>query len=299
MELTKLKGNTWIIAGPVNIGIYVKENEAVLIDSGNDASAARKILRLLEAQNWKLRWIVNTHSHADHIGGNAFLQKRTGCEIAASVLEAPFIAHPELEPMLLWSGNAPAGLRNKFLQAEPSVITRNFDDGETLDAFGLQAMALSGHMPGQIGVRTPDDILFTADAMLAERILEKYGIPFVAHYEAAIATLAALCKMEAALFVPSHGEPAKNIKKLADANRACLSALRDDLLDICATAPTTRDDALKTLINRRGLSMNLEQYALIFSTISSVLTSLIDSGEIECDFSTGTLLLSKIKKNDA
>lgn len=296
MELTHIKGNTWLIAGPVNIGIYVKDGEAVLIDSGNDESAGRKILRLIESQSWTLRWIVNTHSHADHIGGNAFIQKRTSCAIAAPSLETPFIDYPELEPAFLWSGNAVKGLRNKFLQAEPSHVSKRFDDGDELEEFGLKAVGLPGHMFGQIGVQTPDGVLFTADCMLAERILEKYGVPFVADYNAALATLDKIAGMDKQLFIPSHGEPTEDIQNLAEANRACLVTLCGDLLDICGAAPISRDGVLAELAKRRGLTMNIGQYALLFSTISSILASLIDAGELVCDFSSGTMLLHKAEQ---
>ena len=83
LELRNIKGHTWAAEGPVNIGLYERDGQAVLIDSGNDSSSGRKILRLAEEKGWKIRLIINTHFHADHVGGNAFIQKRTGCAIAA------------------------------------------------------------------------------------------------------------------------------------------------------------------------------------------------------------------------
>ena len=72
MEITNIKGGTYAILSPANVGLYVKNGAAMLIDSGSDPSAGRKILRLAEAEGWDIKLIVNTHFHADHIGGNAF-----------------------------------------------------------------------------------------------------------------------------------------------------------------------------------------------------------------------------------
>ncbi|MCE5201695.1 MAG: MBL fold metallo-hydrolase [Synergistaceae bacterium] len=292
MELVNLKGGTWAVPGPVNIGVYVKENGAVLIDSGNSPDAGRKILRLIEANGWNLRWIINTHFHADHVGGNAFIQKRTDCGIAASPKEAFFIDFPETEPQELWSGAAPKQLCNKFLQAEKSNVTRLFAPGDELEGFGLAAVDLAGHAHGQIGVRTPDNVLFIADSAISEKILEKYSIPFVADFERAMATFDNLEKMAAEIFVPSHGDICSDIKPMVKANRSCLEKLRNEIAEIC-TEPKTRDDILASLSIRHGINMNLAQYVLIYSTAAAIITPLIDSGELNMSFDAGTLYLKK------
>jgi glyoxylase-like metal-dependent hydrolase (beta-lactamase superfamily II) len=79
MELKHIAGDTHYIPAPTNIGLYVRDQSVTLIDSGNDRDAGRKILKHIESKGWTLERIVNTHSNADHIGGNALLQRRTGC----------------------------------------------------------------------------------------------------------------------------------------------------------------------------------------------------------------------------
>ncbi len=292
MELVNLKGNTWTIPGPVNIGVYVKGNDAVLIDSGNDSSAGRKVLRLIEGKNWNIKWIINTHFHADHIGGNAFIQKRTNCCIAASPKEAPFIDFPQMEPELLWSGTAPKMLCNKFLQAEQSTVTKIVTDGDKIEGFGLEIVDLPGHAHGQIGINTPDDILFIADSVIAEHILNKYGIPFVADYMHTILTFDKLEKMEADFFVPSHGNICSDIKSMVRVNRKCLESLKDEILDICAKT-RSRDEIVAALALRHGITMNLPQYVLTHSTVSAITTPLIDSGELIPSYDSGLLELSR------
>ena len=48
-------------------------------DSGNDKDAGKKVLKVLAGKGWRPEMILNTHSHADHIGGNRVIQERTGC----------------------------------------------------------------------------------------------------------------------------------------------------------------------------------------------------------------------------
>ena len=68
-ELIQAAQNTYYIDCPAKIGIYrISETDVVLIDSGNDKEAGKKVLRHLNANGWTLRAIFNTHSNADHIG---------------------------------------------------------------------------------------------------------------------------------------------------------------------------------------------------------------------------------------
>jgi len=121
LNLQKIASNTYLIPAPANIGVYVQDEQAILIDSGNDKEAGRQILKLLNEKNWKVKLIINTHSNADHIGGNAFIQNKTECLIAATRIEAAFIQDPILEPSFLYGGFPNARLTNKFLMAHPST----------------------------------------------------------------------------------------------------------------------------------------------------------------------------------
>ncbi|MDR2136737.1 MAG: MBL fold metallo-hydrolase [Synergistaceae bacterium] len=86
MELKQLGERTWYIPGRVNVGYYEENGQGYLIDTGLDDEQGRKLLKLLneERQGVPLRAIVNTHSNADHIGANALVQKRTGCQVWAT-----------------------------------------------------------------------------------------------------------------------------------------------------------------------------------------------------------------------
>ena len=123
LTVRHLRGNSYCIPAPANIGLYVHDGAAVLIDSGNDKEAGRQIAKLLNDRGWELRLIVNTHSNADHIGGNAFLQGKTGCRIAATAVESAFIENPFLEPAFLFGGFPFGDLKTKFLMARPSRVT--------------------------------------------------------------------------------------------------------------------------------------------------------------------------------
>ena len=81
-ELVPITERCWYIESPAKIGLVRLDEEHVcLIDSGNDKDAGRKIRQHLDRNGWKLTAIYNTHSNADHIGGNQYLQRQTGCKM--------------------------------------------------------------------------------------------------------------------------------------------------------------------------------------------------------------------------
>ena len=87
-ERIALGKNSFVVQSPTTVGLYRDGDRALLIDSGNDISAGRRLLKMLDEMGLRLKAVVTTHHHADHIGGNAVLQQRTGCEILGVVLNS-------------------------------------------------------------------------------------------------------------------------------------------------------------------------------------------------------------------
>ncbi len=48
-----------------------------------DPAVAQPVLDVLAQRNWRLTFILNTHHHADHVGGNLELKQKTSCTIIA------------------------------------------------------------------------------------------------------------------------------------------------------------------------------------------------------------------------
>ena len=91
MTLERIAGPAHYISGRVNIGVIVGDGQAAFIDSGLDEGAARKAVQAVEQAGLRGVALINTHAHADHCGGNAFLKKRTGATVYAPAIEAALV----------------------------------------------------------------------------------------------------------------------------------------------------------------------------------------------------------------
>ena len=93
-ELINVSENCYYIDCPSKIGIIkISDTDVCLIDSGNNKDAGKRVRKILDANGWTLKMILNTHSHGDHIGGNKYLQEQTGCKIYAPTIECDFTNH--------------------------------------------------------------------------------------------------------------------------------------------------------------------------------------------------------------
>lgn len=290
-ELNQIGANTYYIDSPAKIGVYVTpDNAAYLIDSGNDKDAGRKIRQILDRNGWRLEAIVNTHSNADHIGGNRYLQGQTGCKIFANEIEAAFTRQPILEPSFLYGGYPCKDLRHKFLLAQPSEA---LDFSDPAFPHALEILPLPGHFFSMAGLRTPDDVVFLADCISSKETLDKYGVAFIYDVKAYLQTLDVVEKLEAACFVPAHAAAAADVKDLARYNRDKVREVADNLLAFLQS-PAHFETILQQVFRRYHLTLNFEQYVLVGSTIRSYLSWLKDSGKLSVRFEDNLLLWQSV-----
>lgn len=286
-ELIQVSESCYYIQSPAKIGVYkTGENEVCLIDSGSDKDAGRKVRQILDANGWRLRAIYVTHSNADHIGGNKYLQAQTGCRIYAPDIECDFTRHTVLEPAFLYGGYPYRELKHKFLMAQESDA-EYLTDNHMPD--GLEAIQLNGHFFDMVGFRSVDGVVFLADCLSSKATLDKYGIGFIYDVKAYLETLERVKEMEAKVFVPSHADATSDIKELAQYNIDAVNAVADRIAKICADA-ISFEGILQRLFTEYGLRMTHEQHALIGSTVRSYLSYLKDSGRVDIRFENNVML---------
>ncbi|AFA48670.1 MBL fold metallo-hydrolase [Acetobacterium woodii] len=286
-ELIQVGKKTYYINCPAKMGIYkINETEVCLIDSGNDKDAGKKVLKIIAANGWTLKMILNTHSHADHIGGNNLLQQRTNCAIYTVGIDTAFTQFPILEPSFLYGGYPCKELRNKFLTAQPSNVQKLTED---VLPKGLEMLPLNGHSFSMAAFKTDDEVWFLADCLTSERIIEKYHVSFLYDVDEYINSLHTVNKLTGKCFIPAHAEVVEDIRPLVKINLNKVDEIMMSLKEICVK-PIAFDNILKAVFDRYALTMDFNQNVLVGSTIRSYLAYMHDNQILDTAFDHNKLL---------
>jgi glyoxylase-like metal-dependent hydrolase (beta-lactamase superfamily II) len=283
MELKKIKDQFYYIPNVVNIGCIVQGKEVILIDTGLEDAVGKKIVNLLDKEGLVVKAVINTHSHADHFGGNAYIKEKTGAVIYAPAIEEAAIKYPYFEPMYLFSGAHPVKeLQNKFLMGKPSPVDHVIGrEEETLDILGVtvKVRSLPGHSMNQIGIEI-DDVLFCGDVFVAEEVLKKHKIPFNMDIQKHRETLHWLKDTSYEWYIPSHSGPIQDVKEVVEINLQVLDEI-DQCIESLLGEPQTTEEIVQNVCDAYEIQCsNLGQYYLFHTAIMAHISTLSDQKKI-------------------
>jgi glyoxylase-like metal-dependent hydrolase (beta-lactamase superfamily II) len=179
-------------------------DQATLVDSGYVTHATQTVELVRHALDGKsLTRLVNTHSHSDHIGGNAALKAAFGCRIDVPTGLHAAIAEWDEDALLL----SPLGQQSARFQHDGLIAA----DSE-IEMGGLiwQALAVPGHDMEALAYYSPDErLLISGDAfwengfgvIFPELLGEADGLASTQ------ATLEMLSRLAIDTVIPGHGRP--------------------------------------------------------------------------------------------
>lgn len=273
------------LPGTNNLGVIVcAQGRAIAVDTGIDKEAARLLRRACESTGLQIVATLLTHHHADHVGGNDYLERNiAGLTCYAPRREAPFIEDPYLEPSYLSYGAAPiAPMRNRFVMATPSIVHQRIEPGTlTIESVTMQIVAVPGHSLAQVSI-VIDDVCFAADGFFGAAVLTKYGLPYAHDVLAQLASFDVVRSLDVKYWIPGHGElqTPETIDATLAANRDAVAQGMTLVRDACAT-PASLQQIVAQVQQRLGLqSSALAQYAVFASGVSAYLTALHTQGAL-------------------
>jgi hydroxyacylglutathione hydrolase len=146
-----------------NCSIFGDETtrEAIVIDPG-DGDDVNAVLAVLNEHQLKLKAIIITHAHIDHIGGAAKLKAATGAPVHMNARDQ--VLYDKLDMQAGWLGMA---------EPEKTDIDTEAKDGSrlTLGEAEFHVMHTPGHTPGSISIWIPaEGTLVAGDTLFKDSI---------------------------------------------------------------------------------------------------------------------------------
>lgn len=312
-----------VFLSPTNVGIIAVDSEKekslkeiYLIDSGPDRNTAEKIYSSLEKEfsNFEIKKIIDTHSHADHCGGNKFFKdKCPSLKICATEMEKSGIECTLNQSAVAYGANPLPEYRIPYYEAESSKVDEVIAHDEIIKINGeteIKCIPLPGHYFDMVGVLCTSkgpvisndseissdsgtvSVFFTADGIFTRGMLSKYWIPFVFDVGKFKESLSVIKNTKADFYVPSHGDIYTEIYALYELNMLSVLQNEDTILQALKDGPKTHEEILKYVADLNNIPMRLSQFMLIGSTLKSYITHLYETEKIKWSFKDNRMLWS-------
>jgi hydroxyacylglutathione hydrolase len=149
----------------------VRDQETIIVDTGNPGSAATILAAMKKHQiaPKDVSLILITHSHLDHSGGAAELQKALNVPIAMHHLEQTYVENGTRLPLTPknWFGKL---FKKSSLIKQPVEkfkVNIVLEGGEDLKPYGVDARVIftPGHTPGSISVMLGNQEMIAGDVV--------------------------------------------------------------------------------------------------------------------------------------
>ena len=259
-EVTRLIApNASVMTGPGTNTYLIGTSERAVIDPGPAIPA--HIEAIVAAGGGRIRWILCTHTHVDHAGGVAMLQKATGAKVAA-------------RPMAPGVSESDAGEHNVEL-----VLDRTLAEGDELEVGGvsLRVLFTPGHASNHLCFLLPESgMLFTGDHIMQGSTVVIW--PPDGNMRAYVQSLQRLLGFQLDILAPGHGyligSPHAEAEKLVRHRLGREAKVRQSLVKVGGHAtleallPLVYDDVPESL------------YPLALRSLEAHLGKLIEEGEV-------------------
>lgn len=299
-KIVELLSGVYVIPGATNVGVITEEKEdkvnVYLIDSGCTELDGDYILEVLNTffnqshKQFKIISIINTHSHADHIGANTLLKNETNCEIWMPEREITCAINPLFQTAIMWGAYPPHELRTVFFNSGEMDVDRTFNESLKVELFNgdyISAIDLHGHSFQNMGIiynsnTTGKKVLFSGDALFPREQLANHWIPFMVHPENFLLSLDTLESSSPYEWViPSHGDFIKrNLKETIELNKIAIISNKKMLLSILKDGKKTTEEIVQKVAELEEIKLSVSLYGLITSTIKSYLSLMHDAQDI-------------------
>lgn len=226
-----IKGNTFCIETRfMTIPFYhLSEDQIILMDSGMNREQD-ELLTLLEESELRVRAVLTTHAHYDHVGSHVAFQKNHHAELYAGLLDAALM-QDEQSLQAEFHGNSLREIQKMYpymvMQIDHIIMP-----GQTcvcIDGASFRVIHLPGHAPDHLIFITPDEVAYLGDVLIGENAISEISMLFEQDLRSQLDSIRSLSQLSCDAYVLAHGGVYYEISGLQQINEAALLSQADNI----------------------------------------------------------------------
>ncbi len=229
-----IKGNTFCIETHfMTIPFYqLDENQIILMDSGMHKEQ-NELISLLEGQRFRVRAVLTSHAHYDHVGSHVILQKEHCAKLYAGMLAASLMQNAECLQSEFYCNSV------EEINKVYSYMIMNIDhmimpgqDYVSIDGISFRILHLPGHAPEHLAFITPDNVAYLGDVLIGERAISEVSLMFEQDLKSQLSSINSLERLSCSAYVLAHGGVYSDIRLLQKLNENTLCNQTERVLEL-------------------------------------------------------------------
>ncbi len=234
MNLTQIKGNTWVIEASELIPLYkLDDSRCILLDTGL-LQEREELENTLSAAGLTPAGVLCSHAHVDHCANNGYLQEKYGAQVALTAPEAGMSSSLlTLKCYFLTLSPGTVERESSCMIHTPDVIIPPADGPFSFCGAEFRVIHTPGHSSGHVCTVTPDSVCYTADALLSAELLSA-KLPYNLSQRLALDSREKLRHLGCDAYIMAHRGicPGSEIDSLIDANQELIRRRAEEILSL-------------------------------------------------------------------
>ncbi len=285
MNLTRIRGNTWVAEATEYIPFYrLAGGRCILLDSGL-LEEREDLERSLLSAGLTPAGILCSHAHVDHCANNRYFQEKYGIPVALTAPEAGMCSSLlTLKCYFLLLPPDMVARESGCMVHTPDVIVPAEDGPFTFLGVPFHILHTPGHSAGHICVITPDGVCSTGDALLSREMLSA-KLPYALSHAMAAQSREKLRHLPCDTFLMAHRGvcTGEEIGPLIDENQALIRRREEEILALIPRSMSA-GEIVEAVCGRYRLLSHSPRRSLRFErNIRFFLEHLVDSGALEME----------------
>lgn len=276
------KTGQFLIANCLIVTYELPGGDLVLLDTGSQFCPP--LFQYLDEENIRVRAVIHTHLHEDHIFNDLELQQRYGSQIFAAESEVEVAGDSTKARTVL-------GLTGDFSTKYNAYVNRlditAFPEQQKSLLIGssvFRLVPLPGHSSGHTGILTPDGVFCVGDAVLSDYELAHAKAPYEFNIRQTIKSFEAVRSVRCPYYALAHRQlvPLDQIDDLLDRNRGRLQEICEKTLSLVRDG-MTEEELVDEVARAQEIHHDYRKYIFIYIAIREELEYAIESGEVRAE----------------